>query len=83
MPVPRRCPTCGGHFNYRTGLFEHWNDCANPTQPTRRYYSESEQDKVGAAFGACPIHGTEPASECEACLALADTDYWTPESERL
>jgi len=42
MPVPRRCPACGGSFNYRTGLYEHWNDCPDPVQPG---YPEDEQDR--------------------------------------
>jgi hypothetical protein len=83
MSVPRRCPTCGGHFNYRTSLYEHWNDCAAPVQPASRYYSDREQDKVAATFGACPVHGLEPALDCQGCAANADADYWTPESERL
>ena len=42
MPVPRRCPSCGGYFNYRTNLFEHWNDCADPFQLE---YPEAEQER--------------------------------------
>jgi hypothetical protein len=80
MPVPRRCPYCGGHFNYRTSLFEHWNDCTNKIQPE---YPEAEQVRDEAELRGVPMPALEhpDGHDCEDCenarrAALTEAYPW-------
>lgn len=75
------CPSCGGKriwidrsFNpYPKWAYIHKKGCL-----AGKRWSEEEQVKETGEFGACPVHGLEPALECRTCIELADRDDWLP-----
>jgi hypothetical protein len=76
------CPSCGGKSIWISREFRpypRWTYAHKRGCPAGKFYPQPEQDKVGAAFGACPIHGTEPALTCQPCCDIADTDTWVGE----